>query len=425
MGLIKAAFSSISGNLADQWLEVLEADNMTEDTFVSPAILVNKGKGSNKKGFDNVISNGSKIHVYPNQMMILVENGKIIDYSAEEGYYEVNNSAAPSLFNGQFKDSLKETFNRFKFGGIPSNSQKVYFINLSEIRGIKFGTRNPVQYFDSFYNAELFMRCHGSYSVRISDPLKFFSDGMPRNASRYDAATMNTQYLEEFLTALETAVNKMSADGKRVSFIQSQSTELAKYMADVLDNDWKNRRGIEIESVAVSISYDENSQKLINLRNQGAMMADPTIREGYVQTSVAEGIKAAGSNKSGAANAFMGMGMGMNVASGFMGAASQTNAMQMQMMQQAAAQRQQQVPQTASADSWTCSCGKINTGKFCAECGSKKPEDTSWTCSCGKVNTGKFCSECGGKKPENSSWQCSCGQMNEGKFCSGCGSKRP
>ena len=95
----------------------------------------------------------------------------------------------------------------------------------------------------------------------------------------------------------------------------TKSTELSKYMAETLDESWKSLRGIEIISVAIaSISYDEESQKLINMRNQGAMMSDPSIREGFVQSAVANGIQAAGSNANGAAAGFMGVNMGMQAA---------------------------------------------------------------------------------------------------------------
>ena len=87
-------------------------------------------------------------------------------------------------------------------------------------------------------------------------------------------------------------------------------------------------------------------------------------------------------------------------------------------MQQAAA---------PAANSWDCSCGhKGNTGKFCAECGAKKPEPAgAWKCICGATNTGKFCAECGAKKPDDSKWTCSCGATNTGKFCANCGTKKP
>ena len=185
------------------------------------------------------------------------------------------------MFNGELKDSIKETFRRIKIGGQPSGSQQVYFINLQEIKGIKFGTRNALQYFDNFYNAELFVRCHGSYSIKITDPLKFFSEAVPRNAEHVDINDINDQYFDEFLGALQAAIGQMSVDGQRISALPSKSLELAKYMSNVLDADWNELRGMEIVSVGVaSISYDEESKKLINMRNQGAMLSDATIREG-------------------------------------------------------------------------------------------------------------------------------------------------
>lgn len=418
MGLISAAVSSVSGVLSDSWKEVIKPDDMSDSTLLVKGVAVKKG--SNKKGTDNYVSNGSVIHVYPNTLMLLMDGGKIVDYSAQEGYYEVNNSSAPSIFNGELKDSVKETWKRFQFGGVPSQKQYVYYINTAEIKGIKFGTRNPVNYFDNFYNAELFLRAHGSYSIKITDPIKFFTEFAPKGTDRIEIKDLSEQLFNEFMDALQSAINQMSVDGVRISAITSKSRELSKYMADVLDADWNDLRGIEVCSVGLaSISYDDESKALINMRNKGAMMSDPTIREGFVQSSVAQGMQAAGSNTSGAANAFMGMGMGMNAAGGFMSAASQTNAAQMAQQQAA----QQAAQQNQAANGWKCSCGTVNTGNFCSGCGSKKPENTSWTCSCGTTNTGRFCSNCGSPKPAGE-WVCSCGTKNTGNFCSGCGAKR-
>ena len=418
MGLISAAVSSVSGVLSDSWKEVIEPDDMSDSTLLVKGVAVKKG--SNKKGTDNYVSNGSVIHVYPNTLMLLMDGGKIVDYSAQEGYYEVNNSSAPSIFNGELKDSVKETWKRFQFGGVPSQKQYVYYINTAEIKGIKFGTRNPVNYFDNFYNAELFLRAHGSYSIKITDPIKFFTEFAPKGTDRIEIKDLSEQLFNEFMDALQSAINQMSVDGVRISATTSKSRELSKYMADVLDADWNDLRGIEVCSVGLaSISYDDESKALINMRNKGAMMSDPTIREGFVQSSVAQGMQAAGSNTSGAANAFMGMGMGMNAAGGFMSAASQTNAAQMAQQQAA----QQAAQQNQAANGWKCSCGTVNPGNFCSGCGSKKPENTSWTCSCGTTNTGRFCSNCGSPKPAGE-WVCSCGTKNTGNFCSGCGAKR-
>ena len=325
MGIIKAFFGAMSGNLADQWLEVIEADEMSDTTVFTKGVKVRTDKrSSNKRATEDVISNGSVIHVYPGQFMMLVEGGRIIDFTAEEGYYKVDNSAAPSLFAGQLGASIKDAFARIKFGGTPSYAQKAYFINLQEIKGIKFGTRTPVNYFDSFYNSELFLRAHGNYSIKITDPVKFYTEVIPKNTDRVDISEINEQYLSEFLEALTSAINRMSADGIRISHVAGKARELSSYMAKELDDGWKSARGFEIQSVGIaSVSYDDESKELINMRNKGAMLSDPTVREGYVQGSVARGIEAAGSNSSGSATAFMGMGLGMNAGGSFMGAASE------------------------------------------------------------------------------------------------------
>ncbi len=424
MGIIRAFFDAVGGNLADQWQEVIEAQGMSDSTVFVKGVKVRKNdrRGSNRRGTEDVISNGSVIHVYPGQFMMLVDGGKIVDYTAEEGYYKVDNSSAPSLFNGQFGDSLKDAFARIKYGGVPSYAQKAYFINLQEIKGIKFGTRAPVNYFDNFYNSELFLRAHGTYSIKITNPIKFYTEVVPKNTDKVDIGDINEQYISEFLEALTAAMNKMSADGIRISHVASRSTELSRYMASELDAGWNDMRGFEVQAVGIaSVSYDDESKELINMRNRGAMLGDATVREGYVQGTVARGFEAAGSNSAGAANAFVGMGMGMGAGAGFMGAASQTNRAQMEMDHPSS--------QKAAGVGWICSCGNSdNSGKFCSECGKPRPDSDGWTCSCGNVCRGKFCSECGAKRPETSdSWFCTeCGNKNPAasKFCSNCGTKK-
>ena len=432
MGIIRAAFEAVRGGLADQWLEVFEANNMSDTTVMTTGVKVRTDKRNrNIKGTDNVVSQGSIIHVYPNQFMILTDGGRVVDYSAEPGYYRVDNSSSPSLFSGQFGEALKETFGRIKYGGTTPYAQKVIFINLQEIKNIAFGTVNPVNYFDNKYNAELFLRCHGYFSIRIVDPLKFYAEAIPKDKDRVEITDIHKLYLSEFLGALQTAINKMSADGIQISFVASRTMEFAQYLSDVLDESWTAKRGMQIESVGInSISYTEESQKLITMRSKGAMMADPTVREGYVQTTIADGLAAAGSNPSGAMTGFMGIGMGMNTAGAFMGAASQTNQFQMQQMQQQQMQQPQpQQAQAAGAGTWMCSCGTSNSGRFCMNCGKPKAEDGSWKCSCGALNTGKFCPQCGSKKPETAAktYKCDkCGwtpsdPSSPPRFCPECG----
>ena len=375
MGLIKAATSMVGGGLADQWLEVIEPDNMSDTTVMTKGVKVRKDdkRGSNRKGTEDVLTDGTVVHVYPNMMMLLVDGGKIIDYTAEEGYYTIKNDAAPSMFNGTLKEAIAETFDRFKFGGVTPQKQQVFYINLQEIKGIKFGTSAPLNYFDNFYNAELFLRAHGTYSIRVVDPILFYTNAIPKNKTQVEINDINEQYLAEFLTALQSAINQMSADGQRISYVPSKSLELSKYMDTALDDSWRELRGMEIVSVAVaSISYTDDSVKLINMRNEGAMLGDPS-------------------------------GMGMNANGSYLSQAAQNN--QEQIKQQAEKQNQQAAQ--GNADTWTCPvCGTENSGKFCSNCGAAKPVENAqpklqMRCSeCNEIvnlsnGIPKFCPNCG------------------------------
>ena len=395
MGIIKAVKQAIGGGFADTWQEVIEPDNIGDQTVYARGVLVNRGQ--NKKGSDDIVSNGSIIHVYDNQFMILVDGGKIVDYTAEPGYYKVSNSSMPSLFNGQFGDSLKETFDRVRFGGQTPQSQKVYYINLQEIKGIKFGTRNPINYYDTFYNAELFLRAHGTYSIKIVNPLQFYAEAIPKNMDHVEITDINEQYLSEFLEALQSSINQMSADGTRISYVTSKARELGKYMSTTLDEEWNQTRGMEIQAVGIaSVSYDEESQKLINMRNEGAMLGgDASVLRGMAVKNLTEGVRDAGSNAGGAMTGFMGVGMGMQQFNTSMEGLNAMTAGMAGTQPQAAPQQAAAPQQTAApANSWTCECGASNTGKFCSECGKPAPA-AEWTCECGTVNKGKFCSNCG------------------------------
>lgn len=412
MGIIRASIDAIKGGLADSWLEVIEPAPMSDTDCFVPGIKMTKNGNTasqNTKGSANSVSNGSIIHVNDNQFMMLLDGGKVVDYTAEPGYYKVENSSMPSLFNGQFGATLKETFSRIKYGGVTPQDQRVFFINLQEMKGIKFGTINPVNYFDMFYNAELFLRAHGTYSVKVTDPLKFYSEVIPKSAVSTNTSVnindVNRQYLDEFLEALTSSINQMSADGTRISFVTSKGRELGKYMAQTLDEEWNDVRGFEIQSVGIaSLSYDPESQNLINMRNKGAMLSDDAVQKGYVAANMAEGLKDAGSNSGGAMAGFMGVGMGMNMGGNILG--SYGNNLQPQQPPQPQAQPAPApapapvaTPAPTADGQWTCACGAVNSSKFCTECGSKKPE----------APKKKFCPECGTEVKEGTKFCCECG----------------
>lgn len=437
MGILRATGDAIKGGFGDAWLETIEPDNMGEHTVFTKGALYNRGQNVN--GTKDTVSNGSIIHVYDNQFMMLVDGGKVVDYTAEPGYYKVDNSSMPSMLNGELGASVKETFNRIRFGGGTPQKQQVFYVNMQEIKGIKFGTRMPINYFDAFYNAELFLRAHGTYSVKIVNPLQFYAEVIPRNKDHVEIDEINDQYISEFMQALQSAINQMSAEGTRISFVTSKALELGKYMAQILDEDWNKMRGMEIQAVGIaSISYDEKSQELINTRNEGAMLSDPSVAQGYMVKNMSEAVKSAGANEAGAMQGFLGVGMGVNAMGGMMSGLNQMNQTVQNQQQGMYGQPQQgmygQQQGMNQQGMYGQQQGMNQQGMYGQQQGMNQqnmsqpvnpaPAESSWTCECGHVNTGKFCSECGKPAPQ-AEWTCSCGTVNKGKFCSECGKPRP
>ncbi|MCD4548891.1 SPFH domain-containing protein [Schaalia sp. lx-260] len=383
MGLIKAATGAIGGALADQWLDAIEPQNMGEGVVFCKGdrLRPDDPRATKQRGSTDIISEGSAIHVYDRQAMLLVDSGRITDFTAEPGIFTVT-QGTPSFFAGSLTESVKDTWKRFTYGGGSALRQQAFYINLQEIKGIRFGTPNSLNYFDSFYNAELFLRCHGTFSIKITDPILFYQEVIPRDATHIHIDQIKEQYLSEFLEALQSSINQMSADGIRISQVPSRIRELSHYMRDTLDEDWLRMRGMEVLSVGIaSISYDEQSRKLLDMRNEGAMLSDPLVREGYVQGAVARGMEAAGSNEAGAGLAFMGMGMGMNAGGQFTQAASQANHAYWEAGQTASASQVPAQPPTATPSQPPASAG---TAAFCTNCGTafSTPEQ-------------KFCGKCG------------------------------
>ena len=446
MGLIKAGIGAVGGVLADQWKEFFYCDALDMDTLVVKGQKRTSSRSSNTKGSDNVISNGSGIAVADGQCMIIVEQGKIVEVCAEPGQYTYDTSSEPSIFAGSFGESLKNTFKaigkRFTYGGDTGKDQRVYYFNTKEIMGNKFGTPSPIIF--EVTNKRLGMsrtvnvRCNGVYSYTISDPLLFYTRVCGNVEQPYTRDIIDAQLKTEFISALQPAFGALAEQELRPAQLPAKVNELKAAMNEALKLEWVDR-GISVEKIALNpITLNpEDMEKIQLMEDSMTTGQNPFMMAGLQATATAEAMKTAAGNSAGAMTGFMGMGMAGNVMGGGFNQAQ--NFYQMGMQQQQQQQVQQLVDAQAkamataaapAADGWKCACGATATGKFCPECGSKKPEPkpaaAGWKCACGATATGKFCPECGSKKPEDDgSWTCSCGAKNKGKFCPECGSKKP
>ena len=432
MGLIKAGIGALGGVLADQWKEFFYCEAMDMDTLVIKGQKRISGRSSNTKGSDNIISNGSGIAVADGQCMIIVEQGKVVEVCAEPGEYTYDTSTEPSIFAGKFGESLKNTFKavgkRFTYGGDTGKDQRVYYFNTKEIMDNKFGTPSPI-IFEVMnkrmgFSRTVNVRCNGVYSYIISDPLLFYTRVCGNVEYKYTRDQIDNQMRTEFISALQPAFGALAEQELRPAQLPAKVNELKKAMNDALKSEWVESRGISVEKIALNpITLNpEDMKKIQEMEDSVSYGSNAFMMGGRMTTATANALETAAGNQAGAMTGFLGMGMAGNAMGGGFNAAQQ--------FYQMGVQQQAQQPAAAPAGGWKCACGTTANGKFCPECGAKKPEANGWTCSCGNVNKGKFCSECGAKKPSGvPQYKCDkCGwepedPKNPPRFCPECGDR--
>ena len=421
MGLIRAGIGALGGTLADQWKEFFYCEAIDKEILVTKGQKRITGRSSNTKGNDNIISNGSGIAVADGQCMIIVEQGKVVEVCAEPGEFTYDSSTEPSIFAGSLGRSIIDTFKtigkRFTYGGDTGKDQRVYYFNTKEIGDNKFGTANPIPFrviVDEALGMKMSvdLRCNGVFSYKIVDPLLFYTNVCGNVSDVYERSEIDPMLRGELMNALQPALAKIAAQRIMYYEIPGHTTEIVEALREELSVDWREKRGLEVYSMALnSVSVPEDQRRKITQWEENAMLSNPNLAAAHLVGGQVSAMNKAAENEGGAMTGFMGMGMAMN--------AGGANAQSLFGMGQ---QRQQ-----SAADSWKCSCGATASGKFCQNCGAKKPEQPgTWNCKCGAVASGKFCPECGSPKPDNGEgWTCSCGAVNKGNFCQNCGAKRP
>lgn len=381
MGLIKAGIGALGGTLADQWKEFFYCESMPKEVLVTKGQKQISGRSSNTKGNDNIISNGSGIAVADGQCMIIVEQGKIVEVCAEPGEFTYDTSTEPSIFAGNLGESIKQSFmtlgKRFTYGGDTGKDQRVYYFNTKELIDNKFGTPNPIPFrvVDSKIGLDLdvSVRCSGVYSYKIADPLLFYANVCGNVEQEYCRDELDSQLKTEFVSALQPAFGRLSDLELRPNQIVTHNTELENAMNTALSEKWGKLRGLKVVSIALgSVTLPEEDAEMIKQAQRTAIMRDPTMAAATLVGAQADAMKAAASNEAGAMTGFMGMGMAMNTG----GAMNAQNLFAMgQQAQQQPFQQQQPVQPQQAAGGWRCTCGAVNNGNFCQNCGAKKPEN--------------------------------------------------
>lgn len=342
MGFIKAFTGALGGTFADQWKDFYAPRQGVSGTVgLYPAVPTgtNAGRGENTKGSENIITNGSKIIVPEGTALITIQDGAITGLVAEPGgfIFSSDDPNSQSMFagNGIFGQTLKQTWERVKFGGQPGSQQLAFYVNLKEIPNNKFGTQSEIYWDDAFFGTQVGAVTRGTYTLKIVDPLLFVKNFVPSkylqpNAPEFDFADMDndagTQLFNEVVGTLSAAFSNYTNDpskGNRISKIQADQIGFAQAMSKAVEDayQWKTTRGLEIVKTAIlAIEYDEDTKELMkDVKKADALSG--SRGNSFMQQAVARGMQSAGENGGGANMAFMGM--GMNAAGGMMGGMQQ------------------------------------------------------------------------------------------------------
>lgn len=470
MGLIKLVMDTAGGVISDQFLEFFYCDTIDNDTLMVKGTKVQTSRGQNNKATDNIISNGSKIVINEGQCMMIVDNGAIVEVSAEPGEYVFHNNTEPSIFAGKFGESIIASFKqfgrRFTYGGETGHDQRVYYFNTKIITDNKYGTASPIPFRVIDKNISLDMeigiRSHGEFSYTLSDPIIFYKKLAGNVKDRYDKADLNKQLTAELIHAFQPAFTRVADQGVRYYQLTGNVDVISKETKKELEN-WKEDYGVELDKLTLrSATASEEDQNLIKELQKNAVFRSADMAAAHLVSAQAEAMKAAASNTStGPMMAFAGMNMA-NAAGGANTTALYGMAQQQQMQNQQYGGYQQRMPQQGYQQGMPQQgyqqgmpqqgyqqgmpqqgyqqqgyqqqgqAQPEQAGGFVGQVGGQQgvsaAADADWVCGCGQHNTTKFCSNCGSKKPEAAGgFKCDkCGWTPAPgaaapKFCPDCG----
>lgn len=381
MGFIKAIAGTVSGGLANQWKEFYTCNSLPVQVLMKRADHMKSGRSSNTKNDTDDITRGSAVIVNEGQCAIFVSQGKILDVAAEPGAYTWDDDTSPSFFSGHFSDVIRQGWNRFTYGGQNPVQQRIYYVNMKELIGCRFGTPTPVPFriLDSNIGLDLdtTVKCNGTYTMHVSDPVVLYTSIAGNVEDEYTVEQMNDQLRAEFIQALQPAFGQLSGIGIRPSALPGQTKAISDAMKAELDPSWNSHYGLALTSVQIiSATIPEEDQKMLQDIQKQAVYRNSSMTGAALVQAQAEAMKTAAGNENGAMMGFAGINMAQ--------AAGGINANQFFQNQQAPAGQQNtaqpQGQQTAGTDQpqpgdWFCpKCGTKSNGNFCPKCGTPKPQ---------------------------------------------------
>lgn len=386
MGLIKALTSSTSSSLGDQFKEFVTCPILEPNVLIQRGV-VNHGRG-NRNPSDGIISNGSTIVVPQGMAMMIIDNGAIKEFTAEPGEYNWDTSSEPSIFTGNLGTGIIETFKtigkRFTYGGQTAKDQRVYYVNLLNITGNKFGSPQPKKITDEKYGM-LEVTFFGEYAFQVKDPVVLVQNVIganPKDSVTYDeivGSQLKSKFVEQLTQAISLVMRK-----HKVSFgdMGMYGTDISEEMNTILNESWRQKYGLEITDVALAdINLTEESMTKVNKIDDATIFSNANLQSGLIASATAEAMKTAAVNENGSMMGFMGMGIAQSQGANIMGTINQNIS-----NNQMTGQPQSPEPGTLfnnNTQAETSSSTAPNHQKFCPNCGAED-KDTNFCTNCGQ-----------------------------------------
>ncbi|MEC5195372.1 membrane protease subunit (stomatin/prohibitin family) [Xanthomonas campestris] len=331
MGLVQAVAGAVGGVLADQWKDFYTVPvglPATAAVFAAVPRGSNAGRGANTGASSNVISNGSRIVVPEGYGLLLMQDGAITAFVADAGGYEWRSDDvnAQSLFagDGLVSPLIRQSWERFKFGGQPGTQQAAFFVALKELPDNRFGTQSEIYWDDGFLGTQVGAVTRGSYTLKIVDPILFVKNFVPASYLQpgqvFDFTDLDNaaagQLFNEVVSALAPAFSLYTNDtakGNRITRLQQDALGFAKSLSAAVEQayQWQSDRGLAIVKTAiVSIEYDANTRELLKTVQRADALSG-TRGNANLQASAAQGLQSAGEHGGAAGLVGVGMATGM------------------------------------------------------------------------------------------------------------------
>ena len=247
---------------------------------------------------------GTQLIVNQSQEVIFVKGGKALDVFGP-GTHTLSTGNLPFL----------QKLINLPFGGKTPFTAEVWFVNKTIKRGMKWGTKGPIQVQDPIYMYPVNLRSFGEWGLRITNSQSFINQVVGTQLGA-DSAKIEDYFTGEILQRLTDQLAKFVVE-QNVSVFQlaAKTNDLSSFVQKAISPEFE-RFGIEIVNFNVNrISIAEEDMKQFQEIQAQRMKLNLINQSGqaYATMRSFDTLEAAANNPSGNMGQMLGAGLGMGM----------------------------------------------------------------------------------------------------------------